>query len=382
MVQKKRPPAIKWNPYSVGETKNLIMKEIKEIVAKKEYRQKLGLEMGVFREFKGNPHWNLLINIQLAEILANRLNSDIKSVFLQATKNLNNTGNTLANITQQLKQAEYNLGNVTTVSNNNVIKTIRGEITKLNKTVNDILKMQNDMKTFKDEIQEIFDNTSKVLNETLNENLQKFLKEVCDSTEASQNVITGDIKSFKDFSGNKFDEVSDLVKVNFSEFNEQFMDMDYKNTESVKKLSEKVTKVEDQIQNSNERLMNFQEATNNMFDDQQKILITEFQQGVGGIMKQNLENFEKIKKVDSDQTKEIIIRMDESTENLTSIIEATNEHLEKLNTQTKENIKSSEDNVKKELKNEITDVRAILSTIRSDIELMKSVLTKLDTKIH
>ena len=61
MVQTKRPPLIKWNPYKIGDSRAQIMKEINQIVTKKEYRRKVGLEVGAIREFRGNSHWNLFV---------------------------------------------------------------------------------------------------------------------------------------------------------------------------------------------------------------------------------------------------------------------------------------------------------------------------------
>jgi hypothetical protein len=72
----------------------------------------------------------------------------------------------------------------------------------------------------------------------------------------------------------------------------------------------------------------------------------------------------------------------DTTDTLSSNLESTNQHLDEVNQNVNEVIKQTELQFSKELKTEITDVRNILSAIRSDIELMKSVLTKLDGKIH
>ena len=99
-------------------------------------------------------------------------------------------------------------------------------------------------------------------------------------------------------------------------------------------------------------------------------------------MKQNLENFENLKKGNTSHTKEVITQIDQTTDSLSSIMEATNAHMDKTTENINENVQNTEEQFKKELNTEITDLRAILSTIRSDIELMKSVLTKVDSKVH
>ena len=146
MVQTKKPPVIKWNAYTDGEIKNQIVKEINNVMAKKEYRRKVGLETGAIREFKGNTHWNLYIDIKLAELISKRLTSDLKNLFLQSSHNMSNTNGYLASIAQQIKKAEYNLSNVTTVSSNNTIKFVRSEISKMNKAIENITAAQKEIK--------------------------------------------------------------------------------------------------------------------------------------------------------------------------------------------------------------------------------------------
>ncbi len=382
MVQKKIPPVIKWNPYKDGETRSIINKELNLLVAKKDHRRKVGLETGALREFKGNTHWNLFVAIELAEVMTKRLNGDLKSLFFQTSQGINNTNNYLTNISQQLKKVEFNLGNATTLAGNNAIKAIRAEVGKLDKLITDMDKMQQDIKATTDKIQTDMEYTANVLKESITENSQKLLKELCDRNEASQMIITEDIHNLQNVIKEKINEINVLVQEKVTGLNEQVATIDNKNSEQNKELTKMITKIDEELSSSKEQLTTFQDATNNMFDDQQNALITEFQEGIGGLMKQNLDNLKKIEKLDTSQKNDIIGRIDESTENITSIIEATNSHMDKINEQIGDNLKETEKGIDKEFKKEIADVRSILSTIRSDIELMKSVLTKLDSKVH
>ncbi len=382
MVQKKRPPVMNWNPYQAGETRNMIMNEINLLVNKKDHRRKLGLETGSLREFKGNAHWNLFIAIELAELLNKRLNSDLKNLFIQTTQGMNSTTTHLTNISQQLKKAEYNLGNVTTLASNNSIKIIGTEVAKLNKQISNITQIQNTIKTTTDKIQTEIDNVSNIIQETITQNHQTLLKELGDRNEAMQMIITEDLHSLKKITEEKTKQLNDMAQDNFSDLNEQISEVDNKNTKYLKELSEQVKNTDKKIVSTQEQITSFQEASNNMFDDQQNTIISEIQEGIGGLMKQNLDNFKKLEKIETTQTANVTSRIDETTENLTSIIEATNEHLDKINEHVKDSIVNSESEIKKELNTEVSDIRAILSTIRSDIELMKSVLTKIDTKVH
>ena len=382
MVQKKSPPGIKWNNYNDGEIRELIYKKINQLVADRELRKKVGLETGAFKEFKGNSHWNLYLNIEMMEQLNKRLNTDVRNTFVQTTQVLNNTSNFLVNISQQLKNVEYSLGNVTTVANNNVMKLIQSENTKLNKAINNILELDKVIKTSTEKINTNLDQTSKLLNETFENNLKNLLKEVSERTEASQAVITNDIQNLKDALHNKFGEINELVKVNFKETHDDALSFYDKNDESFKKQDDRFTQMDQSYGNLKEKVNTIQETINNRFDDQNNLFTTEIQKGINGILKDYSLNSDKLSKLGTEQTKNIITRVDECTENLTSIIEATNDHLEKVNEHQKEYIKATETEFKKEFKSDIGDIRAILSTIRSDIELMKSVLTKIDTKIH
>jgi regulator of replication initiation timing len=382
MVQTKRPPVVKWTPYNIGETKNQILKEINQIFAQKEHRKRIGLEGGALREFKGNTHWNLFVTIELAELLTKRINSDMKNVFLQTSQGLNNASSYLANITTELKKAEYNLNNVTTVSNNNVMKVIRSEMAKLNKTIASIVELEKNMKVTNDKLGEDLANTSGLIQKAVEENFQNILKELSERNEAMQTVITEDVHTFKDLNQTRFDELGDLVKVNFSEINEQAVNFNDNTKKSLREITDKVTEIGHNILDTQEQVITLQDATNNRFDESQSTLLKEFQEGIGGLMKQNLDNFDKVKKSENGQTREISARIDESTENLTSILEATNEHLDKVNENINHSMKLTEDQFTKDLKGEMTDLKTILGTIQSDINLMKSVLTKLDTKVH
>lgn len=371
MVQTKKPPVIKWNVYTDGEIRNRIIKEIDQVMANKEYRRKVGLETGALREFKGNTHWNLYIDIKLAELISKRLTSDLKNVFIQTSQNMNNTNGYLASITQQIKKAEYNLSNITTVSSNNTIKFVRNEITKLNKAIESITAAQKQIKTASEKLQTEIENASNSAKDALMAELQKNHNELCDRNEATQTIITDDIHATKD-----------QIQVRINELNDKVSEVIDNNTQSFKIVNKSITEISKDLKNTEEHISTFQEATNNMFDDQQNAIVTEFQEGVGGLMKQNLDTSDKAEEQLKAQTKELTSRVDESSESLTSIIEATNEHLDKVAEHIKDHIKSTESQIKKELNTEVTDLRTILSTIRSDIELMKSVLTKVDSKIH
>lgn len=382
MVQTKRPPVIKWTPYNIGETKNVIMKEVNQIVAQKDHRKKVGLETGSFREFKGNSHWNLFLNIEIAELISKRLNNDIKTVFLQTSQGLNNASSYLVNLSQELKKTEYNLSNVTTVSNNNVIKIVRNELTKLNKVISSWVEVEKKIKVTTDNLQQDINNTSELLKKSINESFQGILKELSERNEATQTIITEDIHTFKDLNQTRFDEIGDLIKVNFSEISEQTASTNDNNLKSYNGISEKLTEIGNNLLDTQEQVVTFQDATNNRFDESQNAILSEFQEGVGGLMKQNLDNFENLKKHDTAQSNEIIAQIDETTNNLITVIDATNEHMNKVNDNINENMKRTEDQFSKALKGEMTDIKTILGTIQSDINLMKSVLTKIDTKVH
>jgi hypothetical protein len=357
MPQVKNLSVVKWNPYNVGEISTLIKKEINKLVANKEYRKKLGLEKGVYNEFRGNTHWNMFISIQLAEVLTKRINEDMRNMFIQHAHGLNNTSNHINNLSQQLQKAEFAINNASTLAGNNVIKTIKADLNKLSKIAN-MLKSINDeqkkgMDTIKSDIEE---NLNQIQNK-VDEGIENLLSEYVQQTESSKNEIIDDIKEFRKFSDGKTKELMD-------------------------QFSNKMVSMEKQLTDLNDRVNNFQETNSNAVEDQKAMILTEFQEGIGGVLKQNLENVEAIRKNNEDFKDQTITQINDSNDNLNSELEATNQHIEQVNQNITESIRQTELQFGKELKTEITDVRNILSNIRSDIELMKSVLTKLDGKIH
>ena len=374
MVEPKRPMTVKWNTYKNGELRTRITKEIKQIASKKDYRRKLGLELGALREFKGNTHWNLYIVLELAELITERMNEDLRNIFLQTTQGINSTNGYLNNITEQIKKAEYNISNATTLSGNNVIKFVRAEVAKIDKLSNNLTKIQKSIDEKLEAASKEIKEASETLSEKLIESLEKLQNELNERNEATQAIITEDVKSLKDFNSTKFIELSDQANSLGKQSSKAITDLS-------KEISNKFSGMSKDIKELHESITNFHEGTNNILDDQQNTIITEFQEGIGGLMKQNLDNVDNMKKEFVEQTTQVLGRMDETTENLTSIFEATNAHMDKINENINNNIKLTEEEFKKEIKTEITDLRTTISTIRSDIELMKSVLTKLDSKI-
>ena len=221
------------------------------------------------------------------------------------------------------------------------------------------------------ELQTEITNTSNLLKDALTEKMQNIQKDINERNEASQEVITTDLKAFRDFAESKFNELKEQTTSNTK-----------KNSESLKEqteqISEKISGASKDIKALHKRIDEFHEAVNNVLDDHRNALIGEFQEGVGGMMKQNLNNFENLKKEQITQTQAINERNDESNENIISMLEATNEHLDKVNDNISENLEKKEQQFTKDLKSEVTDIKTILGAIQSDINLMKSVLTKIE----
>lgn len=359
---------VKWSPYNIGEIQTLIMREINQLVAKKEYRRKIGLEKGVYSEFKGNTHWNLFISIKISEALVKRMNEDMRSIFIQNAHGFNSTSTQINNLNQELKKVEFNINSATTLASNNTIKSVRAEMANIKKISAQLTKINNELESRTSSLHEQIETLSNQFNDKLTEGLQSVQKSILD-----------DVNNLKEASFEKFNELSKSTLENVNNLKEN-------NTERFNELSsqfnENIANVKNELNNVQERLVNFQEANNNMLDDQTKSLIAEFQEGVGGLLKQNLDNVENLVKNSDDMKNLVVTKVDESKDDLKSVLEATNEHIENINHNINENIKQTELQFNKELKTEVSDIRGILSAIRSDIELMKSVLTKLDTKIH
>ncbi len=371
--QQKQVSSIKWNQYKIGETQAQIMKELNQLVAKKEYRRNVGLEVGVFREFKGNTHWNLYLTIQLAEIISKRMHNDLKTLFLQLTQGINYSNTFLNNILQQLKNTEYNINNATTISSNNTIKSIRAQISKLNSLSEQITKVGKDFNSKTRAVNEELNNVSESLKTALSEGVQVILTELGTRADSEQAIITSEILGLKDFTNEKLNELIEQSTTSSENNVNAIQDISTQ-------FSDKISKLGTEVKSLEKHMTTLHEATNNVLDDQQGAIIVEFQEGLGGVIKQNLDTHNKIIESETNSANSVMTRIDENAENLTSLFDATNEHIEKIHENINISLKNMEDEYNNELKTEITDVRSILSIIRSDIELMKSVLTKLDSK--
>ncbi len=252
---------VKWNPYSYGEIQTLIMREINQIVAKKEYRRKLGLETGVYKEFKGNTHWNLFLSVQLAEAVTKRMNDDLRNIFIQNAHGLNTTTTYLNNISQELKKVEFNINNATTLSSNNVMKFLKNEAATLNKLSTQLTKISKKIETNASELHTQIENVSNQMNQKISDGFQ-----------AAQKAILDEITGAKELNLEKFSGLTSLINDNVSALKSDLAELQ-------------------------ERVINFQEANNNMIDDQTKVLTQEFQDGLGAVMKQNLDNVENLVKI-------------------------------------------------------------------------------------
>jgi len=372
-MPQQQPPVLKWNPYKIGETRTQITKELNQLVAKKEYRRKVGLDLGVYREFKGNTHWNLFITIQLTELLLKRMNEDMKSIFIQNAQLINSTGAYINNVIQHLKKAEYNISNAATLSGNNVVKMVKGEMAKLTKMTSGLSSLKKNLLEKTQEIQNELDNTQNILNQAVTDGFKESIKEINENTDSAKTTIQNNLKDFKDFDSERFNEL-----------NAQLVGLNEKLVQTLENQSEqlngKLDGVSTNVGDISERVGNFHEAMNNVLDDSQRAIVNEFQEGVGALMKLNSENLDAMKINGAEVSEQIINQIENSTENLTTVLDATNEHIDKVNENMDVSVKNVESEISKQIDTEITDVRAILSSIRSDIELMKSVLTKLDNK--
>jgi hypothetical protein len=209
----------------------------------------------------------------------------------------------------------------------------------------------------------------------------KLLKNVDATSTLLVNTMNENHEDLKSNLNEKMQALEDLTSEKFTGMDEKIDEIDNKTIENLKGLSRQVDGVRKDVTENVTNIKNLHVGTTNMMDDMQTNTIREFQEGIGGLMKQNLDNFENINNMQSANLADLTTKLNDSKDDLTSVVEATNEHLDKIYEKLQDDVQKSNEDVKNEILEEITDLRStILSTIRNDIELMKSVVNKIDSK--
>jgi uncharacterized phage infection (PIP) family protein YhgE len=312
------PGVVRWNPYKVGELRDKILRELNAIASGKDYRRKKGLESGAIREVKSNPHWQLYATIELFEMFSKRVDDVFKNTYMGTIQGLNESSNNIRGLAQQLQTAEYNINNTSTVAANNIIKGLKDEATRLNKVQQSLNKLTTDTKKQTDAVSSDLRKVASLFKKTMAENFDTF-----------KNELQEDL-------GNLSREL----------------------TEESKSINEQVEGMSNNINEMGSKMDNFREVTTNVMDEHQNAIASELKDAIA-TMRKNL---------------------DENTDNLTSLFNSTNEHLDKIDESIGVKLASTHEDIQKDLQREVAELRTSLSTIRSDIELMKSVLTKLDNR--
>ncbi len=312
------PGVVRWNPYKVGELRDQILRELNAIATGKDYRRKKGLESGAIREVKSNPHWQLYATIELFEMFSKRVDDVFKNTYVGTIQSLNESSGNIRGLAQQLQSAEYNINNTSTIAANNIIKGLKDEATRLNKVQQSLNKLGVDSKKRTDAVSSDLRKVANLFKKTLNEN---------------------------------FGILKTEVKENFGNLGREL-------TEEVKTISEQVENMDNNLNEMGSKMDNFREVSTNVMDEHQNAIVSELKDAIATMGK----------------------NLDDNTDNLTSLFNSTNEHLDKIDESVGKKLDASQDNMQKDLQREVSELRTSLSTIRSDIELMKTVLTKLDSK--
>jgi hypothetical protein len=312
------PGVVKWNPYKVGELRDKILRELNAIATGKDYRRKKGLESGAIRDVKSNPHWQLYATIELFEMFSKRLDDVFKNTYIGTIQTLNESSNNIRSLAQQLQTAEYNINNNSTVAANNIIKGLKDEAVRLNKVQQSMNKLATDTKKQTDSVSSDLRKVATLFKKTLGENFETFKTELQEDFGNLKTELNGEVKS----------------------------------------ISEKVEHMDKNIDEMGSNMDKFREITTNVMDEHQNAFVSELKEAINTIGK----------------------NLDENTGNLTELFNSTNEHLDKIDENVARKLDESNENLQKELQREVTELRTSLSTIRGDIELMKSLLTKIDRR--
>lgn len=375
-------PTLKWDTYKIGSIRTPVIRELNLIVQEKEYRQKKGLESGGLKDVKGNPHWQLYATIELFEMLSKRIDDIQKFSFFRTYQQLNTSINRLDQLSIQLQNTGNNLNANVTQSQNSLANILAKESESLKLIQQNLNDGHSSLKNQNDELKSDIKKIIKILKTALTSEMSAFTEKIStninlmvDKIETNGNELKENISVLKDFlvtESSELKEEADKYLVSFtSKMNENNSRLieELNNLRSLisTTLNDNMQKIEIQFNDQNtsftnlinDKIQTHQETVNNIFKDQHKLIVTKINQTSETSSKQMI-----------DLLQNITLNSEENTNKLS-------QHIDELNEGRIGQIDEVKTSLDKKLTQEIEDLRTVLSNIRTDIELMKSLLTQL-----
>jgi hypothetical protein len=371
----------KWNPYSVGEMRKLIKDELEKLTTNDTYRNsKIGTQP--FKQAKGQTNWNIYLYGELFERFTKRFDDTIRGTYMSTLQSLNATNATLNNLSHQLKNLEMNVQKYLKSSFENVLTNIVRNDTKFDEfnknyqlkianleklsegTKTDIRKATKILKdnyiqeftTFKEELsttQEDYKNSLKDMEELLKSELANFSTnstEAIDSVKATLTETKVDLDT----------KVDDLKAALVEDFGTK-MDVLSENTSAL--TSELSVIKKDITEMINDKMSKHQETTNNVLEDQQKLTVADVHEKIKESIGDGRDHLES-------QAEKLAHKMEDIN---TALDSRMNEMAEQLNQKLQDFREEYDNNFNREM----GELRTSISSIRADIEIMKTLLANL-----
>lgn len=378
----------RWNPYTTGEMRKIIKDELDKLSTNDTYRNtKVGTPS--FKEAKGRTNWNIYLYGELFEKFTKRFDDTIRGTYTNTLQTMNANSATLNNLSVQLRNLETNVNKYLKTNFENVLTHIvrnaasfdefkkelmlksgeLGALAEANKTdirkatkilkdnfVQEITNLKEEYTALKEELsteQEALKEQLSGIDETVKTHMENFNTTTVNLSDSVKSIMTEN--------GEKMDTTINEFKSTMSG------DLDTKIEplkESAANLNNELTTTKNEVTEMiDEKMSRHQETMNNVIEDQQKLIVAEIQDNLTqqtNLSKDSLES----------QAEKLAHRMDDMNstmdEKINNMSESFNQKLQEFH-----------DEYDKTFNREMNEMRTTLSTIRADIEIMKTLLTSI-----
>jgi ABC-type transporter Mla subunit MlaD len=313
----------------------------------------------MWKDLKGNTHWQMYATIELFEMLTKRLD-DVMRLSQTSTSNaLAGNTNLLNGISKQLKLAETNLRAATLKSGETLLKSAKQTAQRINKIREDLDAFRKEFVAQSNAIRaELERQGDAVRAETqqMTETLKQFLTNGWDGILQS---LRSEAASIKEALTVAREEHSSLT----AEIQEARGSLSRQSAEEAKALTNQLDSALERINTVSDRMDGHLETLTNILDDQQSNIVSEIQQAVGTLGKQGEEQTDALR----ESLRDLSSRID-------ALAESTSKQFVEMQRSLEERIDSAHEAARKHLDKEIAELRDVLSGMRSDIEMQKHVM--------
>jgi len=371
----------RWNPYAIGEMRKLLKDELDKLSANDTYRNsKVGT--GSYKEAKGRTNWNIYLYGELFEKFAKRFDDTMRGTYTNTIQTMQVHSATLNNLQMQIKNLETNVNKYLKHSFDNVLTNVVRNGAELDNFKNEYLKRNTELTNLTEAGKSDVRKATKILKDSFAAEIAGLKNELStDSMELKEKIsgiedkISEELSGFDTKSGEMMESITNTLSESTNKLDENFEnfktalfdDFDGK----LQMISEKTSSLNSVFTKSKTELMEYidskmngqRDIINNVMEDQQKLTVSEMGERILDQSKVAKDNLEV-------QAEKLAVRM----EDISSTVES---RLSELSESVNSKLQDFQENYDNTFKKEMGDLKSQISSIRADIEIMKTLLANI-----